>query len=68
MNKYYIVQVLHKGKEEVNAVIEQRFEEDQLEEAICKVSELLKILDTSKCVIEIVKWCNDVECKVIFGI
>lgn len=65
---YFVLQVLPTGQQEVNAIIEQRFEEAQLEEAVRSASSLAKILDTDKCVIEIVKWVNDVEDKVIFGV
>ena len=68
MNKYYIMQVLEKGKEEVNALIEQRFEENQLEEALQKLSLLQKCMDTERCIIEIVKWENDAEVDVVFAI
>lgn len=68
MNKYYIMQVLEKGKEEVNALIEQRFEENQLEEALQKLSLLQKCMDTERCIIEIVKWENDTEVDVVFAI
>lgn len=68
MNKYYIVQVLEKGKEEVCALIEQRFEEHQLEEALQKMSLLKKCFDTERCIIEIVKWQNDAEVDVVFAI
>jgi len=68
MNKYYIVQVLEKGKDEVCALIEQRFEEHQLEEALQKMSLLKKCMDTERCIIEIVKWQNDAEVDVVFAI
>lgn len=68
MNKYYIVQVLEKDKEEVHALIEQRFEENQLEQALQKMSLLQKCMDTERCIIEIVKWQNDAEVDVIFAI
>lgn len=68
MNKYYIVQVLEKDKEEVHALIEQRFEENQLEAVLQKMSLLKKCMDTERCIIEIVKWQNDAEVDVIFAI
>lgn len=68
MNKYYIMQVLEKDKEEVDALIEQRFEENQLEEALQKMSLLKKCMDSERCIIEIVKWENDAEVDVVFAI
>lgn len=69
MNKvYYIVQILKSNQQEVNAIIEQKFEDHQLEDALRCVSELAKIFDTDNCVIEVVKWVNDVEDKVIFAV
>jgi hypothetical protein len=66
MNKYYIVQILEKDKEEVKSIIEQRF--DDLEDALHCVSILDKCVDTDKCIVEIVKWENDTEVDVVFAI
>ena len=66
MNKYYIVQVLEKGKDEVYALIEQRF--DDLEDALHCIAVLEKCVDTDKCIVEIVKWENDAEVNVVFAI
>lgn len=66
MNKYYIVQILEKDKEEVKSVIEQRF--DDLEDALHCVAILYKCVDTDKCIVEIVKWENDTEVDVVFAI
>lgn len=68
MNKYYIIQVLEKDKEEVDALIEQRFEENELEFALHKLSLLQKCMDSERCTIEIVKWVNDREENVVFAI
>lgn len=65
---YYIVQVLEKGKEEVEALIEQRFELHELEEVLRRVSMMKKCFDTDRCFIEIVKWVNDMENKVVLSI
>lgn len=66
MNKYYIVQILEKDKEEVKSIIEQRF--DDLEDALHCVAILDKCVDTDKCIVEIVKWENDTEVDVVFAI
>ena len=66
MNKYYIVQILEKDKEEVKSIIEQRF--DDLEDALHCVAILDKCVDTYKCIVEIVKWENDTEVDVVFAI
>lgn len=65
---YYIVQVLEKGKEEVEALIEQRFELHELEEVLRRVSMMKKCFDTDRCFIEVVKWVNDMENKVVLSI
>lgn len=65
---YYVVQVLEKGKEEVEALIEQTFPLNELEEALRRVSILKNCLDTDRCFIEVVKWVNDMEDKVILSI
>lgn len=65
---YYIVQVLEKGKEEVEALIEQRFELHELEEVLHRVSMMKKCFDTDRCFIEVVKWVNDMENKVVLSI
>ena len=68
MNVYYIVQILEKGKEEVRALIEQRFEANDLEKALHSVSMLKRCMDSERCVVEIVKWVNDAEVDVVFAI
>ena len=68
MNIYYIVQVLRKDKEVVDALYEKRFELNELEKALDCVSNLQRCVDRKSFTIEIVKWVDDVEDRVVFGI
>lgn len=68
MNIYYIVQVLRKDKEVVDALYEKRFELNELEKALDCVSNLQRYVDRKSCTIEIVKWVDDAEDRVVFAI
>lgn len=68
MNIYYIVQVLRKDKEVVDALYEKRFELNELEKALDCVSTLQRYVDRKSCTIEVVKWVDDAEDRVVFAI
>lgn len=68
MNIYYIVQVLRKDKEVVDALYEKRFEVNELEKALDCVSNLQRYVDRKSCTIEVVKWVDDAEDRVVFAI
>ena len=68
MNIYYIVQVLRKDKEVVDALYEKRFELNELEKVLDCVSNLQRYVDRKSFTIEIVKWVDDAEDRVVFGI
>ena len=68
MNIYYIVQVLRKDKEVVDALYEKRFEVNELEKALDCVSNLQRYVDRKAFTIEIVKWVDDAEDRVVFAI
>ena len=68
MNIYYIVQVLRKDKEVVDALYEKRFELNELEKALDCVSTLQRYVDRKSCTIEVVKWVDDAEDRVVFDI
>ena len=68
MNIYYIVQVLRKDKEVVDALYEKRFELNELEKALDCVSNLQRCVDRKSFTIEIVKWVDDAEDRVVFAI
>lgn len=68
MNIYYIVQVLRKDKEVVDALYEKRFELNELEKALDCVSNLQRYVDRKSCTIEVVKWVDDAEDRVVFAI
>ena len=68
MNIYYIVQVLRKDKEVVDAVYEKRFELNELEKVLDCVSNLQRYVDRKSFTIEIVKWVDDAEDRVVFAI
>ena len=68
MNIYYIVQVLRKDKEVVDALYEKRFELNELEKVLDCVSNLQRYVDRKSFTIEIVKWVDDAEDRVVFAI
>ena len=68
MNIYYIVQVLRKDNEVVDALYEKRFEVNELEKALDCVSTLQRYVDRKSSTIEIVKWVDDAEDRVVFAI
>ena len=65
---YYIVQVLRKDKEVVDALYEKRFELNELEKVLDCVSNLQRYVDRKSFTIEIVKWVDDAEDRVVFAI
>ena len=68
MSIYYIVKVLRKDKESVDALYEKRFELNELEKALDCVSNLQRYVDRKSFTIEIVKWVDDAEDRVVFAI